>query len=163
MARHARTNPLLNLLARLGWQRNPDLWTVRCRDQRGRRAQLTVHLATEGVRLTSSSPGTWVLTPLEAGRLRSALRDALFSLDRLASSEDGGIEIDSRSTEFPSPQPLGVPLPRQRVELGLITRPSVDEIASRVAQAQLPELEVKRGHHDDKSDHQLSGGTSVAA
>ena len=36
MAAHQRTTPLLHLLARLGWQHDPDLWTVRCRDRAAR-------------------------------------------------------------------------------------------------------------------------------
>ncbi|MGH3829347.1 MAG: hypothetical protein ACRDRS_02680 [Pseudonocardiaceae bacterium] len=45
MAAHQRTMPLLRLLARLGWQHDPDLRTVRCRDGHGRRARLRVHLS----------------------------------------------------------------------------------------------------------------------
>jgi hypothetical protein len=44
MATHQRMMPLLCLLVRLRWQRDPDLWTVRCRDRHGRRALLRVHL-----------------------------------------------------------------------------------------------------------------------
>lgn len=74
MGNHQRATPLLRLLARLGWQRDPDLWNVRCRDGRGRRALLRIHLAAAGVTRTPSSPGLWALTPLEAGNLRAGNR-----------------------------------------------------------------------------------------
>jgi hypothetical protein len=79
----ARASLFVGLLTRLGLRRDPDLWTVRCRDERGRRAHLQVRLTAEGVTLVSSSPGPWPLTPLEVGRLREALRDALFASVRL--------------------------------------------------------------------------------
>ena len=83
-ARHQRRTPLLQLLIRLGWQRDPELWTVRCRDRYGRRAQLQVHLTEIGVGITSSSPETVELTPTEAGRLRIALRDGVLNCGELA-------------------------------------------------------------------------------
>ncbi|HET9256437.1 MAG TPA: hypothetical protein VFO16_14730 [Pseudonocardiaceae bacterium] len=79
MARHHRTTPLLRMLARLGWQRDPDLWTVHCLDGRGRRARILVHLSAAGVCLTVPDDGPLRLTALRAGRLRAALRDAFLS------------------------------------------------------------------------------------
>ena len=55
-------------LIRLGWQRDPELWTVRCHDRYGRRAQVQVHLTEIGVGITLSSPETVELTrPKRAG------------------------------------------------------------------------------------------------
>jgi hypothetical protein len=69
MAAHQRTMPLLCLLARLGWQRDLDLWTVRCRDGNGHRARIRVHLAPTGISLVVPSPGPVQLTIWQAGSL----------------------------------------------------------------------------------------------
>lgn len=71
--RHRRRGavPLVSLLARLGWQRDPVGWTISCRDRNGRRARLCVRLDGRGVTV-----GGWALTPLQVGRLRAALSDA---------------------------------------------------------------------------------------
>ena len=110
-----RATSVIRLLARLGWQRDPDLWTVRCRDGRGRRARLLVQLTTNGVTLMPSSPGPWTLTPLEAGRLRGAVRDALLTFDRLAGTEHHDAPPGARSPEPPSTPPAQAPALRQRV------------------------------------------------
>jgi hypothetical protein len=115
MGKHQRATSLIRLLARLGWQRDPDLWTVRCRDGRGRRARLLVHLTTDGVSLIPSSPGPWTLTPLEAGRLRGAVRDALLTFDRLAGTEHGDAPPGARSPQPAWPPPADAPSVRQRV------------------------------------------------
>ena len=44
MSRHRRPVRLLAILARLGWQRDPDLWTIPCLDGHGRRAHLAVRV-----------------------------------------------------------------------------------------------------------------------
>lgn len=52
-------------------------WTVSCRDTAGRRRNVTV-FASEGKVVLIAPPGeTAVLGPLEVGRLRAALRDAV--------------------------------------------------------------------------------------
>lgn len=84
MAKRHRTTPLLRLLGRLGWQRDPDLWTVHCRDGHGRRARILVHLSVAGVCLTVPDHGPLQLSVLQAGRLRAALRDAFLGLEHLA-------------------------------------------------------------------------------
>lgn len=160
MGNHQRATPLLRLLARLGWQRDADLWNVRCCDGRGRRARLCIHLTAAGVTLTPSSPGPWALTPLEAGHLRGAVRDALLSLDRLASAARSGAR--RRSTEVGPPLPAVIPVPRQRVSLAPLTRPSVAEIVSRVVAPATSSSEVNHGHRIDKLDRHACG-TSVAA
>ena len=47
----SRQARLLALLARLGWQREPDLWTISCRDGHGRRSHLSVRVGLGWVRL----------------------------------------------------------------------------------------------------------------
>lgn len=77
MRHRSNTTPVLALLARLGWQRD-EHWTVPCRDDGGRRCRLRVGVATDGVRV-----GSRTLTPLQVGRLRGALADALLTYTRL--------------------------------------------------------------------------------
>lgn len=89
---------LPELIARL-IRRDPDSWTVSCRDGRGRRAKLRIGLTWAGIVITPSAPGPWELTALESGRLRGAVRDALLSLERLA-----GSERISRSNQQPGGQ-----------------------------------------------------------
>lgn len=125
MHKHQYAMSLIHLLARLGWQRDPDLWTVRCRDTRGRRAQLHVQLEEKGVTLTASSPGPWSLTPLEAGRLRGALRDALLSFDQLGNNTNNRSHQD-RIVELPEPRAATPPVPRELVRLGPLTKPSTN-------------------------------------
>jgi hypothetical protein len=137
MAKHQHGNPVLRLLARFNWQRDPDSWTVSCHDRNGRRARLRVQLAADGITLVSSSDGPWVLTPLEVGRLRAAARDAVLSLDRLSTtehdSEQNAIAVPHQRTT--SPAPVGASVFRQRISLDLPTRPSVHDIAAHQARA----------------------------
>lgn len=42
MSHHRRRVLLLTILARLGWQRYPDSWTIPCLDGHGRRAHVLV-------------------------------------------------------------------------------------------------------------------------
>ncbi len=97
MAARQRMMPLLCLLVRLGWQRDPELWTVRCRDGQGRRARLSVHLTATGVSIEAPSPGPARLTLWEAGQLRVALRDADLCFGELADLEE------RRSVSCPDP------------------------------------------------------------
>lgn len=87
MRQHNPALPVLALLRRLGWQRDPDSWTVRCREDGSRRAVLRVGVSQAGVTIAGRASGTWDLDPLEAGRLRAALRDALLTYDRIAAGE----------------------------------------------------------------------------
>jgi len=160
MGKHQRATPVIRLLARLGWQRDPNLWAVRCRDGRGRRARLRVHLTEDGITLIPSSPGPWALTPLEAGRLRAAVRDALLNFDRLAGTEYHDAPPGARSTQLASTRPD--PAARQRVRLEPPTRPSAAEIASRVAVPTTPPLEASHDRPTDKPAHHTLG-TPVAA
>ena len=144
-ARHQRTTPLLRLLARLGWQRDPDLWTVRCSDQYGRRAQVQVHLTATGIRIVPSLPDPLDLTPGEAGWLRAALRDGLLSLGQLA-GPNGPRSSTHVPRDTPPPAP---PNPRQRIQLHRPRRPAVADIAARLAQFDTPDPEADDHHRRD--------------
>lgn len=78
---------LRRLLARVDRRKSRAGWTVRCRDERGARTEIQVRLGDEGLVITSESAGPWSLTPLEAGRLRGAVREALLTLDRDGAEE----------------------------------------------------------------------------
>ncbi|HVK26552.1 MAG TPA: hypothetical protein VM677_34825 [Actinokineospora sp.] len=78
--------PLITLLSRLRWQRDPTLWTVRCRDHQGRNTVVRVHIRAEGVVLDPSRTGALTFTPPAVGRLRAALRDAVVAHAVLAGS-----------------------------------------------------------------------------
>ncbi len=149
MAKHVRGTSVLRLLARMNWQRDPDSWTVRCRDARGRRARLRVRLASTGISLALPSTGPWVLSPLEAGRLRGAVRDALLAFDRLArdehDDEPDAVALPRQRTQ--SPTPVGEPTPRQRRRLDLRPPPSVHEITSRFSPPTTSDMEVR---HDNQ-------------
>ena len=127
MAKRHRTTPLLRLLGRLGWQRDPDLWTVHCRDGYGRRARILVHLSAAGICLTVPEHGPLQLSAWQVGQLRAALRDAFLSLARLA-GPDGLAEC---ATPTASP-PACPPSRRQRIPVLIPARPSVSEIAARL-------------------------------
>lgn len=64
-------------------------WSVTCRDIAGRRRDLTI-LAHAGQVVLVSPPGELaVLAPLEVGRLRAALRDAVVDASTDGTPEDG--------------------------------------------------------------------------
>lgn len=90
-----RSEPLICLLARVGWQRDPSVWTVRCRDDSGTRSRLRVQLTSVGIAVVPASPGPWILTPLQSGRLRGAMLDALLSFDQLGSASSATIRARS--------------------------------------------------------------------
>lgn len=108
MARRHRTTPLLRLLGRLGWQRDPDLWTVHCRDGHGHRGRILVHLSAAGVCLTVPGHSPLQLSAWQAAQLRLALRDASLSLVQLAGPEG---PADPRRV----PPPTTAPSCRQRI------------------------------------------------
>lgn len=68
-------------------------WTIACRDMAGRRKNVTVFVS-EGKVVLIAPPGeAAVLAPLEVGRLRAALRDAVVGADdpaQIESTEVGG-------------------------------------------------------------------------
>lgn len=130
MTRQQRRIPLLHLLARLGWQHDPQLWTVPCRDGHGRRARIHVHLSAAGARLTVPDHGPLHLTPWQIGQLRAALRDAFLSLGRLA----GPDSLTEPAPATPPTPPGPAPSRRERVPVLIPARPSVAEIAARLAE-----------------------------
>lgn len=145
MAARQRMMPLLCLLVRLGWQRDPDLWTVRCRDGQGRRARLRVHLTVTGVSIEAPSPGPARLTLWQAGQLRVALRDADLCFGELAGPEE------RRDFSCPDPaRPLQESPPaRECVRLlPAATRPTVGQIAQRLARSPV-EPKDDPDHADD--------------
>jgi len=87
MSRHRRRLGLPAILARLGWQRDPDLWGIPCQDGHGHRARLSVRLGMGWVTLDHPDCGLLYLRPLQVGKLRAALRDALLDLERLGGAE----------------------------------------------------------------------------
>ncbi|HJQ46520.1 MAG TPA: hypothetical protein VJ870_09375 [Amycolatopsis sp.] len=63
-----------------------DEWSVSCRDLAGRRRDMTVFIS-DGRVVVAAPPGeAAVLEPLEVGRLRAALRDAVMAVDQRARS-----------------------------------------------------------------------------
>lgn len=63
-------------------------WTIACRDLAGRRRTVQV-LVSEGKVVLVAPPGeTAVLAPLDVGRLRAALRDAVVGVEEHAHASD---------------------------------------------------------------------------
>lgn len=73
----SRRLSVLAVLSRLGRPHDRYTWTISCHDARERRARLHVGLTPAGVTLTATGPGPITLTPMEAGRLRAAVREAI--------------------------------------------------------------------------------------
>lgn len=84
--RHRRT-PLLSILARLKWRRDPNSWTTRCWNGQGRRSTLQVTLAYGFVALEGPSFELIYLSPLQIGRLRGVLKAAVLDLDLFGGQE----------------------------------------------------------------------------
>ncbi|TKG66259.1 hypothetical protein [Prauserella endophytica] len=70
-------------------RRKPSQWVAACRDVAGRRREILV-LPTDDDRVALVFPSgeVAVLEPLQAGRLRAALRDVVFALDDPTTRED---------------------------------------------------------------------------
>lgn len=68
---------------RVSWRKNPvgakEEWQVSCRDIASRRRDMTVFVSQGHIVITVPPGEAAVLTPLEVGRLRAALRDAVVS------------------------------------------------------------------------------------
>jgi hypothetical protein len=75
-------------------RRKPSQWVAACRDIAGRRREILV-LPTDDDRVALVFPPgeVAVLEPLQAGRLRAALRDALFALDEPATRGEHGHSV----------------------------------------------------------------------
>lgn len=59
--------------------RHNHTWSVECRDRDGNRADVSVSTAFDRLTLTTGAE-TRSLSPVQAGRLRAALRDALLAM-----------------------------------------------------------------------------------
>lgn len=125
--RHRRHTPLIRLLARLGWQCDPDLWTVPCRDLHGRRARLLIRLWPSGITLTATAEGSLYLTALQAGRLRGAARDAIQTCDLLTDPE----HAEPAPHDSPASPLSHTPAEREEVRVERILRPTVPSLRAR--------------------------------
>ncbi|ASR39125.1 hypothetical protein BAY61_09295 [Prauserella marina] len=67
-----------------------DEWAISCRDLAGRRRELTVFVSSDRVVLIAPPGEAAVLAPLDVGRLRAALRDAVVQV----AATHGGRAID---------------------------------------------------------------------
>lgn len=86
-SRHDRRGvSVLRLLARLWQQRDGRRWIVHGTDERGRSVSVQVTFGERGVALSSPRSGEVFFAPLQAGRLRAAIRDAIESIDQPASA-----------------------------------------------------------------------------
>lgn len=125
---HQRRTPLIRLLARLGWQRDPELWTVPCRDPHGRRARLLIRLWPSGITLTATAQGPLHLTAQETGRLWGATRDAIDTCGLLTGTDPAELPPPDAATPVPLDQP---PAPREVVRIERPSRPTVAELRAR--------------------------------
>jgi len=130
MSRHRRQLGLLAILERLGWQRDPELWSVPCQDGHGHRVQLSVRLGVGWVTLDHPDIGLLYLRPQQVGKLRGALRHALLDLELF-----GGADLPAPTPRFERASDAGADPPsRVRVVFGRPpTRPTVADIAARLA------------------------------
>lgn len=130
MSRHRRNLGLLAILVRLGWQRDPTLWTVPCLDGHGRPARLSVRLGKGWVTVDSPAVGPFYLRPLQVGRLRAALREVILDLDLLGGAEFCGWP--------PRPEPAArmvAAAKRTVLHWRPVARPTVADIQARLADA----------------------------
>lgn len=95
--RHRRSTPLIQLLARLGWQRDPATWTVPCRDLDGHRTHLLIRLSPSGITITTGATGPLRLDAWQVEQLRAAARDAIHTFGLARSRLSGA--VDARVTE----------------------------------------------------------------
>lgn len=104
---HKQSMSLLGLLCRLWHVREGDRWLVHGRDEQGGGTTLVLRVCEQGVTLTFGQPGRIVLAPLQAGRLRAGIRDALVALDRphaAVQQRQAPAHDTQRRTCLPSPQ-----------------------------------------------------------
>jgi hypothetical protein len=65
-----------------------DEWSIACRDLAGRRRDVTVFVSSDKVVLVVPPGEAAVLSPLDVGRLRAALRDAVVVVAKAPQQED---------------------------------------------------------------------------
>ncbi|WP_146060331.1 hypothetical protein [Amycolatopsis sp. CA-128772] len=110
MRRTQRRYGLLAMLVRAGWKPRRRAWAVPCRDREGRWVHAEVLIAERGPALAIGSTVA-VLNPMDAGRLRAALREAIELYSRL-----DGAARESAPTPRRHPGPL--PTPHREVPAG---------------------------------------------
>ncbi|WP_410575652.1 hypothetical protein [Amycolatopsis sp. cmx-4-61] len=110
MRKTQRRHGLLAMLVRAGWKPRRRAWAVPCRDRDGRRGHAEVLIAERGPALAIGSTVA-VLNPMDAGRLRAALREAIELYARL-----DGATRDGAPTPRRHPGPL--PTPHREVPAG---------------------------------------------
>lgn len=79
---HENGTSLVRLLCRFWQTRDRDRWLVHGRDERGQRVAVVLGVCEHGVTLSPDRSGPIVLAPMQAGRLRGAIRDAIVALDQ---------------------------------------------------------------------------------
>jgi len=82
------------------WRRKPDDHVVACRDLAGRRHEILVVPTENHVALVFPSGEVAILEPLQAGRLRGALRDVVLALDEPDAQTEHQQEIPSVRTHL---------------------------------------------------------------
>jgi hypothetical protein len=65
-----------------------DEWSITCRDLAGKRREMTVFASSDKVVLVLSPGEAAVLDPLDVGRLRAALRDAVVVVAQTPAPEE---------------------------------------------------------------------------
>lgn len=65
-----------------------DEWAIACRDLAGRRREMTVFVSNDRVVLVAPPGEAAVLAPLDVGRLRAALRDAVVRVAEQPAADD---------------------------------------------------------------------------
>ena len=70
------------MTARGARRRRSGEWSITCRDLAGRRTTVTVLVSTDKVVLVAPPGEAAVLGPLDVGRLRAALRDAVVAVSQ---------------------------------------------------------------------------------
>jgi len=159
MSRHRRQLGLLAILERLGWQRDPELWSVPCQDGHGHRTQLSVRLGTGWVTLDHPDCGLLYLRPQQVGKLRGALRHALLDLELF-----GGADLPAPTPRFERAPDVGTDPPsRVRVVFRRPpSRPTVADIAARLAaSAPTADADADADHHEHPAAE--AGLSGVAA
>jgi len=154
MSRHRRQLGLLAILTQLGWQRDPQLWNVPCLDGHGHRAQLSVRLGMGWVTLDHPDIGLLYLRPQQVGKLRGALRHALFDLELF-----GGADLPAPTPRFErAPDVDAAPPCRVRVVLEPPPpRPTVADIAARLAASAAAVVPGADHHEHLAAESRLSG------
>ena len=139
-SRHRHTTPLIWLLARLGWQRDPQMWTVPCRDVDGRRARLLIRLSPSGITITTTVAGPVRLTGQQVVQLLIATRDAINTFGLLADTDHPESPRDAWRDEAPT-APLDCPVgPREVIHFERPPRPTVRELQARLGKLPAPTM-----------------------